>query len=524
MGGEASVESPESQAFFQDISNPENTMNSEQIMATCNQILLKRSYRQYFKITQISSMIEGNPQNFMTLLNSLLDFFKSIPQVHYLSKGQLSFFSLLFSSSLGYFLRSQKEFPGIDKNEVLKIANEYLAQLANLLFYEPLTIEKGKTFWYDENPSLQEIRADVMIAILLIHPIKINNFPTIKFLKSILAQIEFLHSNPTEKQQKFVCAMISILCVLPFYDSSVSDSIQTFSADELFEPFKNNYEILKFSTISTEALTFFYVCCVFNPGFVSKIADFHPRILYERLLFLLQSSLETSGVNFIHSIIISVLLIISMNQKAVLDLNNVFNISTSFSYVLHRGNFCDVLIELTSNLISSSPLQKPIVSIWHAITPYTADFTMISANKIFLLFQKMISKPKEERSEKDEFVIKCILEIFATAIQSPQHYSLKMIAIRYASVIKHLPDDYKETRDIIMRFMKIFKAMAKKYMEKTGKSDLNVDNAIYLLEKLGKETIFKKLTIFQPHPHVISPEMKKTWDIWVYSIASHCQQ
>ena len=558
-GGESKEEIEEFNQFLSDISESKE-VEPNQLLASMNRIIPIRPYRLYFSRKNLENVITKNIKNYEILLSTILNFFQHLDQDNYLSKGQLSFFSLLLSSGLNaIFQNSHNQDPKI-LARFEEIQKSFLTILSKLLFSPPLIPNDHEIWMKEDDEKYFDLRIDIMYAILLVQATIINDFPGNQFLSSLILQIEKYVTIQTEYQREFVRYMLSIFCALPYFNPDIANCIKEASPNELLKAFEPNYLLLNFSSLYEEFLTFFYLCCAYNSAFISEIIKSKNfKYLISILFNIMQKSLETTGVNYTHSIILSIFLMIFVNPETSSYLNEHYNQSSSFTYILHRGTLGDTLVELTSNLVSVPALQKSIVSIWQAITPFISDFSIIVVNKIGLFFESLYnelsvlfkkqkegeeqekgSKEERKKEEKEEeisndrmtiilFLISRIMEIFAYGVQTPKqtNMNIKIVSIRligtFKSIAKMFPEiqEIQESQEIIFKFIHEFKNQIKKHFGASRNHQLSPNDAAKILSQFPQ--VFSEVKTFPVYPYIIGPNMKKNWGIWIHHMATRCQ-
>jgi len=267
------------------------------------------------------------------------------------------------------------------------------------------------------------------------------------------------------------------------------------------------------SPITSESLTFLYLVSLYKPDFAEYLAtNGVSNIFIADLLLTMQNTYESVGFCYLHSIVVSTILILTYPPQGAKLLNEQFTSSFQSSYRPHRGSYADLLIEIMSNFADNDSLISSIICLFHHIAPYLTNSTLYSSFRLLQLFEKLNSLPMKEKNRR---MIELLLETFAKIIQTKPLLNTNMLILisQKAHLFKKLKTDnigFNASLDIILKFL----SEAKRVLIKNNKRKLSTDEAVEAIKQINTDELFPTVTVFDDHPHVFEGEMKDTFLEW----------
>ena len=323
----------------------------------------------------------------------------------------------------------------------------------------------------------------------------------------------------TQPRESIVRCSFTVFAQLMLTDANLKDAIAKCPTQVLLSAFfGSRYERsatpLAFNTTSsftTEMLTFFYIALLNNPEFAVALPCSNEVVV--SLLNSMQVTLEFSGVSFIHSLIVSILMLIINNQQNAEKLDSVEAYQLTCQLRPHRGSLADLVIEILLQFADNPALLKPIACLFHMVTQGVKEYSMFSATGIMKVFCSLSNVVK---GSKQVQIARVFCEIFANVVQAQPitNTNFAVVIARHASLFKRLRDvsaNLAEPIDIILKFTKELARVTKE----TGQSpSITADKASELVAKIQTDKIYPNPTIYAPRPHVSGGSMAQTWGMW----------
>jgi len=256
--------------------------------------------------------------------------------------------------------------------------------------------------------------------------------------------------------------------------------------------------------IAIESLTFFYSIISKNMNFCCTVSSLNRTytFVYD-LLNLMQFHYENNGISYIHTIILSALMLLLADTKGAMCLNLPVEKHFECKQRFHRGNLADFLIEVMYQFFKEKSLIESISCLLHFISPYIVEFNAISCVKIFQMFD-FISEFDTENQIRRLFY-----EMFSFFVaQRPiENYNLLILLTKKRSCFKNNNDPHSL---VINSFIKTIKST----MKLLGIPILSYSTASRVFKEIEKKNELQTSPPFVFHPHVFTGEMKKKWPIW----------
>lgn len=448
------------------------------------------------------------------------------------------------------------------------VISDFSQALIRLLFKEGVTLDKKRAkseeqsetphYWIQSGrpQHLSEInttRADILASILVIsslhifspsigqsHPEITSQFldqlPIEDFINST-CRITFRYMNERPNNPPDVAQLVSTtlaLMIRLFTNQRFQEEIAKINPQILlsamYVPLKpNNKEhnlplFCPLDPLAKESLSFLYICALFQKNFVALLAKRHYSNLFlYHLIWAAQLYYEKEGVNYIHSIILSTILLIVADPNAASKLNEEFDRSLELKECKFQpptnGSYTygDLLLEVLLNFCQREAFLPSLICVFHMIAPHVNTFSILTATRTMSVFEKIQNANKN--------YISLFLEVFATIVQQKDNSEngfcplivskgslFKSIQPEIASMSKSLP--------VIMTYVKKGITMIKKQ----NKPQMGIEEIGEVLAGINTEKLFPTPQLFVKHPHIFGGEIEKTWDQWADLIVQfNCQ-
>lgn len=262
----------------------------------------------------------------------------------------------------------------------------------------------------------------------------------------------------------------------------------------IFEPY---------SAIGNESISFLYISVLLHPKFVPLLSDsgYSNQFVYH-LIFAAELTFERLEFCYLHSVLLSTVLLIVSNPVAAAALNDdcpqVFNCTFRPSF----RSFADLLLEVLLNMCGREDFWPSIACILHTIAPYLAAVSLPTAVKVVALFEQVVAA--------DSGVIPLFLEAFASIVQRKQRPENGFLVAIYQKTKLFggvQTGNARATRALekIAAFLALAKVGRKKgpvTCEALGKRLAGLDVSQIVQENFGRR------------PHLAGGEIEKTWSNW----------
>ncbi|OHT01033.1 hypothetical protein TRFO_07706 [Tritrichomonas foetus] len=409
--------------------------------------------------------------------------------------------------------------------------------VSGLLFKEGTTLNGTNGEWVQTNPDANEMnrtRSDLLHAILLVSSLHVfapnnaNNHPEISASLDNLPHASIIKSTcriafryMSEKGDSTTVLLLKnalTLCIRLFTNVNFRQAFKSVSPQNLLRGLyisETNLPPLftPLDPISKESLSFLYMCALFNPGFVEALTkkDHSNNFLFH-LLWAAQLFFEKEGVNYIHSIILSTVLLIVADPEAAVKLNQPFNkdknVMTGCNYKpADNISYGDLILNVLLNFCQRESFLPSLICVFHMISPHVNVFSLETASSLMVLFERVYDKHKS--------FLPLFLEVFATIVQQRDNKKNGFCPVIFsrAKLFKEITSDLpsvQKTLPIIRRYIK----KARITIKNENKQNINVYEVSGILAKINTEQLFPNPQMFIKHPHIFGGEIEKTWDQW----------
>ena len=417
------------------------------------------------------------------------------------------------------------------------IFTDYSNLLSKLLFKEGITILNQNAEWVqteDNSDELNLTRNDIIQSLLIISSLHIfcppfandnieispslNLLPCSELIKSI-SRVSFRYitdrEENTQAQQLLTIFLKNCLClcIRLFTHRQFREAFNQINVQNLLRGvyiLETNKSLFDYpDSLTKESLSFLYMCALFNNNFVKEITSkglsnkfISYLISHAQILF------EKEKVNYVHSIILSTILLIVADEEAAKKLNEPFKEKLMSLYqVGDNFSYGDVLLSVLMNFCKRDSFLPSLICIFHMISPYAHIFSVEVAQRMMKIFEFV--------NGKNQNLLSLLLEVFATIVQQYDisHNGFCSILLFYSEQlrkIKPATSSMQKTIPIIKRYLKYAIALIKK----ESQDKLTLQQTHNIISKIHPGKLFPTPQPFEKHPHIYGGEIEKTWDQW----------
>ncbi|OHS93998.1 hypothetical protein TRFO_11494 [Tritrichomonas foetus] len=310
------------------------------------------------------------------------------------------------------------------------------------------------------------------------------------------------------------CSCLALYATL-FLKSEFRDAMDAYDPSKLVSPmFRGSvFAFNPKSPISNLEISYIFMIMIGNKRVLPELTNnsLYVKLIIEYLLNLSQQKLETEGVSYIHSIILTTLLLIlqSLNDFRFLNTEHDIEIDEENDISNYGVNdevkpcFADFIINALLDFCNRDSFLPSFICVLHLLAPAIKKLTLTTASRIFDLFEK---------SQND--VRKLLIDIFATVVQLPRkHSSLKAFIILKCAYFKveNAIETEKEQILIINKFLLVAR---KRLMKRFEQTKLDVQSIEQVMRTMKLKKHFPQPKSFLKKPKATGVEITRTWKEW----------
>jgi hypothetical protein len=260
--------------------------------------------------------------------------------------------------------------------------------------------------------------------------------------------------------------------------------------------------------LAIESVSFLYVALICHPGLAAAIAQqkysnsFVFHLIYDaELLF------EKEGFSYVHSVLLSVVLLIVADHDAAVALNCPRSEPFPCRLPLPLGSYADLLLGVLVNLCKNHALWPSLICIFHVIAPYLSIVSVGVAGQITELFVQAVARRPD--------VIPLFLEAFAAIVQCNQSDSNGFLVTLFPKygVFKNLVASTHRAGKALAVIL-LFLAAERKAAKATKQKLLPANELSQVLASVDADTLFPQKQSFARQPHTVGSELEKAWPEW----------
>ena len=424
-----------------------------------------------------------------------------------------------------------------------KCVHVFAETLSQALMKVGLTLEGKETYWTEntsESASMNRTRRDLVHGLLgvlslgyfvqtdsgrLQMAISLPDFPAQLFLQSTCGiATQYLQQLSTGVHDQVTFDLLRNCFALAtrlfgdqsfraaFKDVKPSVFLKAFAlspkAVPLFEPF---------SPLSSEALSFLYMALLSQPALAVQISKgkYSNTFIYN-LAYTAQLVYERAGFCYIHSIVLSIILLLVTKPTACQNLSDEYTETFNCKYKLDKGSYADLVMNVLLNICDKENFWPSLVCIFHMLAPHVRTFSSRTAQRVMALFDLAMEKQKP--------LVPLFIEAFASIVQkrdnSNNHFLVCLI--QRGSALRKMSADCPRIERSLPVLQKYITS-AIKAAKATGKGKVSGEDFLKILEAIDVDQVFNGQTVtFVKHPHVFGGEMEKTWPEWADLLFARC--
>jgi hypothetical protein len=216
---------------------------------------------------------------------------------------------------------------------------------------------------------------------------------------------------------------------------------------------------------------------------------------------------EREGFCYLHSILLSVILLIVVDQEAAIALNAPRTEAFAARFIAPLGSYVDLLLGVLLNICEDDAFWPSLVCILHMIAPSISIVSIGVASAILSLFEKVVERKAE--------LIPLFLEAFASILQRNQSESNGFLVAffpKYALFKKLIASTHRSGRALAV--ILVFLSEERKVAKSSKQQALPSDELARLLASVDADAVFPEKQVFSRHPHTVGGEMERTWAEW----------
>ena len=414
--------------------------------------------------------------------------------------------------------------------------------LMSLMFKPGLTISVRKNnnlnaAWKHTGNHADFIREEILRALLIL--LNLDNFKVLDPQMSADSRFTSVLNAEIAIDRKFSFRLLSSICAVLNNCSKKLAQMMLCLAVVLFRSTEFNYELASFDSnklislffvntkfslnendsLSLEKLSLFFMCLATNNAFAEIFINNSDSIIdvLTYLLNIANLKYNESGSNYIHSIIVTSILLIfqAVNKKIDDDKENKTEegnpklSNNKYCIKVYRDKeFIDYLFDTFFDICKSNTFIPSFICLLHLISPKIKNYSLQTVNKFFLIFEKANLEQK-----------RLIADVIASLVQIPgRHSSVKaMVLIKHNVLFDFDPTNNTcERQAILIKFASKFKrVIAKKLREGKIESASLTNIAVANVAKAMKvKNTFPEYKSFLKHPEITPNDILNTWKQW----------
>jgi hypothetical protein len=393
------------------------------------------------------------------------------------------------------------------------------------LFKPGLTLSPGSSRWCETGPESDVIlrtRRDLIHALLgvsssnfflndrgkqpdFVFPLK--DFPFEPFIES-LARAVHLHVKLGGENQLLAdlvrnsIALATRLFVVPEF----RESMGRVSSEPFLTAFVGKKAFLTTSSpFSFEAVSLLYMVAISQNGFL-KLTKGKSNAILAKVLKFAQDIYDKRGFCYVHSILISIILLMFVDDQVVINLS-------SPSENKADGSYGDVILNGIMNICDQPEFWPSLTVIFYFMAPHVRAFSCVTADRVMKIFKKIW--------KKQNLLVPLFLDAFATILrrtESAENHFLTAF-VNHADLIDEIDlDDRRSAK--ALPILKDFFDIAEDVMEEKGVTELTNQELLELLEEVNLGDEEAPLPIKAPHR--FEGEMETTWSEWADLLFLRC--
>lgn len=325
--------------------------------------------------------------------------------------------------------------------------------------------------------------------------VSIPNFPGLIFV------IRTCYARMNEKDDDLFFASVALLAKL-------GDQVWPAFAEANCQPF---IATMKDARMDTFFITFLLLFIMNNPKFVDAMCDakISNRLLMKLLRYGL-GKMQSFGLNFLHSVLVSLVQVIVQNERAAIALNDAFSETDGVPPSFHGGSYGDALIEALFVLCNLDTLKESFSTIFLSISKHLNCLSLFCCMRLLDVLQIFSQEPSVSGAKNSEM----ILEGLATLIQKPDMDRTLAFAMARRTALfvslKATGHDFGES----LRVLSVFLNEVRSEILKSKTPVVSVEEMVNVVSSIDIRRLYKKRTEFDLRLFDFRERFGETWNEW----------
>jgi hypothetical protein len=276
------------------------------------------------------------------------------------------------------------------------------------LFKVGLTMSSGLSSWAGANPPFDQTRRDLIHALLgasslsffrepgATYSLDWSGFPFADFLKSLCRIASDYLSSPNPLLCDLVrncSAFAARLFTVPEFRSMVGRLRSQFLLSALSRGPKGPVLFQATGPLLNEAVSILYMTSLFQPDFVHFVASSgYSNNFVFRLAEAAAVQYERFGINYLHSLLLSTILLFVADDTVAVSLNEQWSGVFAAVFVPPPGSHADLLMMVILNVCQQEAFWPSAICIFHTVAPHIHAFSLAVASRVMKLFQLCVAR------------------------------------------------------------------------------------------------------------------------------------
>lgn len=259
-------------------------------------------------------------------------------------------------------------------------------------------------------------------------------------------------------------------------------------------------------------ITFLFLFALNNPNMIEYLVDTGAsnRLLFSLLNFALVK-LDSSGLNYIHTLIVSLIHIFVMNTKVVSALNEKCERVFDSALKAQPGTYGDVLIEALFHLCNSERLLPAFTSIVQALSLGLSKISIFCAMRLIDVMQILVQQSPTESNLR---LAEKLLEAVANMVQRSDvsrtlHIVLSQRTAQFLAM-KNFSYKFNESLSIINKFLMAVRTEILKRKTPT----VSLTETAEAITSIDLANLFPEIAKFCPEEFNFAVSVAPSWNEW----------
>jgi hypothetical protein len=386
----------------------------------------------------------------------------------------------------------------------------FVASVISCLFKPGLTVSVDSSVWTgssSEPAPFTRTRRDLVHALVslsclsflcndhIVHPnleIPLPRFPHGLFVTSVCnLSRAFLEGAPIADLLGNCFALSASLLPLPEFQTAIAGTDASLFVNAFFA--QDARLLFSGSEIVNEAVSFIYASLLFQKDLIDALLEKDlANVLITDLLDVAESVLARDGFCYIHSLTLSVLLVLVADP----------DVAEGLKAPWQAGSVGDRLITVAAKVCEKEPFWPSLVCLLHLIAPHAGVFSAEAAWTLWKVLNGIF--------EGERVLVPLFLEACASVVQREDNGQNGLLLPIFANQKKLTAAENKA--GVAVGILREWAAAAKR---KVGKAAAKEKNDEVLLALLAQVELEEDIVEFPRHVHSFRGEIANTWQDWI---------